>query len=211
MVGHRFGRLTVLVSTIASNGRAEFICKCDCGQERRIKALHVARGASTSCGCARSEAAAAAVRTHGMSSVPEYDIWIQMKQRCLDPNNKRYASYGGRGIMVCDRWLHSFANFIGDMGRRPSSELSIERQDNDKGYSPDNCVWASAIVQANNRRMGDLPKGVDHFRSKLNNAAVVAIRGLHAEGQSCAAIGRQFSVSTQCIDSIIKRKTWKHV
>jgi hypothetical protein len=80
---------------------------------------------------------------------PTYQSWDHMKQRCLNPNNDSYASYGGRGITVCERWL-TFENFLADMGERPKRK-SIERVDNDKGYYPENCVWATRQRQQLNR------------------------------------------------------------
>ena len=79
-------------------------------------------------------------------------------QRCYNPNHKEYKDYGGRGITVCDRWrfgenhLHGFECFMTDMGDKPSTEYSIDRIDNDKGYSPDNCRWATPTQQIGNRR-----------------------------------------------------------
>ena len=84
--------------------------------------------------------------TGGRSST--YMIWQQMVQRCTNPKNKRYHRYGGRGIMVCDQWL-TFPQFLADMGERPDG-LSLERIDNEKGYSPDNCEWATRAAQAAN-------------------------------------------------------------
>jgi len=97
------------------------------------------------------------MRKHGHTSSsgyrsPEYVAWIGMKQRCTNPLTKAYKSYGGRGISVCSRWMESFQNFFDDMGRKPSVLHSIERTDNNRGYEPGNCVWATTSTQARNRR-----------------------------------------------------------
>ena len=87
-----------------------------------------------------------------MSFAPEYAVWAVMIQRCTNPDNKAYGRYGGRGISVCDRWEYSFINFYDDMGARPNKEHSIERLDNDSNYCPENCCWATATIQATNKR-----------------------------------------------------------
>lgn len=87
-----------------------------------------------------------------MCHTPEYQAWNGIRHRCRNPKRADYERYGGRGVTVCDRWYDSFEAFLSDMGKRPSSGHSIERKDNSKGYEPDNCQWATAKDQANNRR-----------------------------------------------------------
>lgn len=113
-------------------------------------------GKSTGCGCRRIPP-----RTHGLSNAPEYHIWGSMRQRCDNPNNKRFSDYGGRGIKYSDDWKH-FERFYEDMGPRPSSQHSLERLDNNGNYTAVNCKWATAIEQNHNRRL----KRIEHFGDK---------------------------------------------
>lgn len=87
----------------------------------------------------------------GKTKHPLYDSYMEMIGRCERPTHKRYADYGGRGVAVCQRWREDFWSFVADMGERPSG-LTLDRKDNDKGYSPDNCRWASRSTQSKNRR-----------------------------------------------------------
>jgi len=95
-------------------------------------------------------------RKHGCASpgrrTVEYQAWLSMKGRCLNPRNKNYASWGGRGIKICERWTNSFETFLKDIGLRPSRKHSLHRKDNDGNYEPNNCQWATAKQQARSRR-----------------------------------------------------------
>ncbi len=82
----------------------------------------------------------------------EYNAWVAMKQRCYNPKAVGYKYYGARGITVCERWMHSFRNFLQDMGRKPLPELSLERMDNNGNYEPRNCCWATSSAQSRNKR-----------------------------------------------------------
>lgn len=145
----KFGRLTA-VSFHKKNGVVYWLCRCDCGNEKTVIRCCLNRP-NVSCGCLHSEIQRARLTKHGMSRTPEYHAWQAMNQRCSNPKNPEYKNYGARGITVCERW-QSFDNFLADMGKRPSPDLSLERERNNDGYSSTNCKWATKAEQSNNRR-----------------------------------------------------------
>jgi len=158
-LGERFGRLLVLEETepyVYPNGlRKERVClcRCDCGSVKAINVNSLRRGLSTSCGCYRSERSTTHGRSDGKTGQPPdraYSAWEAMKQRCLNPKAGKYPKYGGAGITVCERWIHSFENFLADMGPAPSNEHSLDRKDGTRGYEPDNCRWATRQEQQRN-------------------------------------------------------------
>lgn len=151
LTGQKFGKLTVVSSAGSRGGHVYWNCRCECGNGKVARGSHLQSGNIRSCGCLPAH------KTHGETHTRLYGVWANMMGRCYNPKNREYLRYGGRGVTVCEDW-RDFAQFA-DWARASGydetaarGECTLERRNNDLGYSPDNCVWANASVQANNTR-----------------------------------------------------------
>jgi hypothetical protein len=146
LTGRTFGALTVRKYL----GGSKWACACVCGGSTTAVTGNLRSGNSQSCGCRKRAVLGESTVTHGWCGTPTYRSWKAMRTRCKNPSTPAYKNYGGRGITVCERWL-KFENFLADMGERQQGH-SLERKDNNKGYRPDNCVWATPLEQGLNTR-----------------------------------------------------------
>lgn len=152
LTGQRFGRLTVLERAENSpSQKVQWLCRCDCGNACVVRGNDITAGRTLSCGCLHRERATALARRHDGRYTRLYKCWMSMRWRCENPNSTRYPRYGGRGITVCPEW-HDFTVFRSwALANGYGDNLTLDRIDNIKGYSPDNCRWADAKTQANNK------------------------------------------------------------
>ena len=152
LTGRRFGRLTVIAYDHSdANYVTHWICKCECGKTKVVSRGNLINGSTVSCGCYSSEQLSDRATTHGMSKTRLYTIWRGMHQRCTNPHSDSFERYGDRGISVCEEW-DEFENFRDwALCNGYESALSIDREDNDGDYTPENCRWADAYTQHNNK------------------------------------------------------------
>lgn len=199
MIGKKFDKLLVIEED--PDKKYCFICKCECGNIKSIFKYSLVSGTTKSCGCSTKSLLREAVKTHGMKGTPIYKTWDGLKQRCLNPNNKNYKGYGGRGIAVSPRWLgqEGFQNFFEDVGQRPGPEYSLDRINNDGNYEPGNVRWATSKQQGRNRR-----------DNVLDEVLVSQIKWAYIDANfSQYKIANAFGVSRSTVEDIIHNKTWR--
>lgn len=159
ITGSRFGRLVVQNYDRIEKRETLWVCLCDCGVVCTVGGRKLITGNTKSCGCLKREGGIkkAVAITHGCSRrmcghsrTAAYQAWLNMKSRCGNPKRVNFSKYGGRGIVVCQRWLASFQNFLDDMGEPPKG-MELDRINNDGNYEPGNCKWSTETMQARNR------------------------------------------------------------
>lgn len=189
LINEKYGRLTVINEAERVNKRRMWLCLCNCGNIHIVSADGLKSGRTKSCGCYNVEVAKLRRITHGLTESSEYVAWESMKTRCTNKKSEKYPDYGERGIKVCDRWLNSFENFYADMGKKPSTEHSLDRYPNVNGnYEPSNCRWATLIQQGRNKRNNIIIKfkGVEYPLSqwsKIFNIPYMKLYSAHKKGK----------------------------
>lgn len=162
LTGKKFGKLKVIAfsgyhqdfegNTVSKTAR--WVCRCDCGTVKIVRARVLLNGHSRSCGCYKTSLLEAGMyRTHGMSHDIKYRRYRNMLDRCHNSNHRDYKYYGGRGIKVCARWKGKagLEHYLNDMGERPEGK-ALGRKNINGGYNPDNCRWVTPKEQCNNKR-----------------------------------------------------------
>ena len=198
LAGQRFGRLVVISRSHPGKASHQYwLCQCDCGNQKRISQSALVSDRTRSCGCLRKEVTAKRLTRHGHTRggrrTPAHSIWNGMLGRCLNPNSPAYKDYGGRGITVDPRWLQ-FENFFADMGQPPSG-ATLDRIDNNKGYAPDNCRWATKKEQANNRRSCRL--------ITVNGLTMTVKQWAELQGLNCQTIGSRLRSGWDPVETVL--------
>ena len=152
LIGKKFNSLTIIkIESHNKSGHYKLLCKCDCGNEKSIRADRVIKNITKTCGCQNK---GYNYNLNGLSRKYNnlYSLWNTMRHRCYNPKNKKYKNYGARGIRVCDEWKYSFEPFLNwALNNGYKKGLTIDRIDVNGNYEPINCRWTTLLMQARNK------------------------------------------------------------
>lgn len=198
LLGEKFGKLTVIKRVENRNNKSWWLCKCDCGNEKEVLGSYLVHGRVSSCGCSHYDK----ISTHKLSRTPLYQVWRDMKKRCYSPKCKSFSNYGGRGIKVCDEWVNDFDTFSKwALNNGYSSELTIDRINNDGDYCPDNCRWVSRQEQNRNTRR-------NHHITYMNETHTLAEWCRKLDVNYYTALARIYRGCTSA-EMILSKERWK--
>jgi hypothetical protein len=194
LTGQRFGLLTVVDRRGSIGGEAAWRSRCDCGGENVTRGSLLRKGKTKSCGCIviHHGAITHGHAAHGATPSRAYQTWRQMRARCSNPKHHNFPRYGGRGVAVCERW-QSFENFLADMGERPAG-TSLDRIDNDRGYEPGNCRWATTADQNRNRS--------DTRRLTIGNRTMSTSEWAHENGLLPQTVYKRLNSGWSVVDAV---------
>ncbi len=203
LIGQRFSKLVVIKRDFSGTPsvHARWVCQCDCGNIISVLATNLKKQHGTkSCGCYKKEMWQNMVTKHGLYYTTEHSVYQNMLGRCYNKNNQDYYNYGGRNIKVDETWLGEYGleQFIVDMGMKPFEDASLDRIDNNIGYSKTNCRWIHKSEQARNRTCNKI-EDLQHANS---------IRLEYANGKTIRTLAEENMCSYKCIHAIIKNETW---
>ena len=200
--GDVFGRLTIIKELSPTKNRIRFVsAKCECGNIKAINLYDIIKHKTLSCGCLMRERVKETVGTHGLSNTPEYHVWWDMINRCYNKKTKHYASYGGRGIFVCEEWKIDFLKFLADVGCKPFKKAQLDRIDNNDGYYKENVRWTTTKENSKNKRntnfyvVNNVVYESSEIAAKENNLTKDALIGRCKKGVNGYAIVKKYKSS----------------
>jgi len=218
LTGEVFGRLTVVARDFTRKYyKPRWLCQCDCGEQKVVRAVALKSGTTRSCGCLAREGTKKRATRHGKTGSPTYLSWRSMIVRCeRDPRATRYFNR----VTVCEEW-HRFDVFLRDMGERPAG-TTLDRVDNARGYEPGNCRWATCVQQTANRTLPSSEvlsamakernvRGERHGDAVFTEETAVEAIQYRAIGFSLSEIADRYGVTKSAVWALVKRRTWSHL